>query len=268
MIRCANGHENPDGTPVCGECGLPLAAAGAEPASGSFWARQEARNSGVPTEPPPEPPPAPPVAPAPPAAPAASAPPPPADPPLAAWASTTATTPTDDPDDADAADEIPAVVAATTRPSGDASDVGDRGGVIALVGAVLLVFGAFLPWARASGSLFYVTKDGIDGDAGVIMLVLAVVIGLIVALTLLKSAPSRVAALIVLLGGLAGVGFSIYEMFDIHDAFGDLFERAGSEFDFDARVGVGLYLCLLASALIVVGAVLAILQADRARRSE
>ena len=73
------------------------------------------------------------------------------------------------------------------------------------MGAALLVFASFLPWAKATGSLFYVTKDGVDAD-GAITLLLAVVIGLVAALTLLRPPPSRVGALIVLVGGVVGVG--------------------------------------------------------------
>src|SRR4051794_31669480 len=149
MIRCANGHDNPDGAQVCAECGASIgAAAEGEAPGGSFWARQEARSSGAATEP------------APAAATAAAAPPPPAPPAPPAPAPEPQTSavppvgaaPAADADwDADVAaptDDVAAVPAAGP-PSGGASDVADRGGVIALVGAALLLFASFLPWARA-----------------------------------------------------------------------------------------------------------------------
>jgi hypothetical protein len=102
----------------------------------------------------------------------------------------------------------------------------------------------------------------------VITLLLAVVIGLVAALTLLRPPPSRVGAVIVLLGGIAGVGISIYEMFEVDDTFDDLLSDAGRRVSVEARIGVGLYLALLASAIIVVGAVLAFVQGHRAHRPE
>jgi hypothetical protein len=245
MIRCANGHDNPDGSSVCGECGLPLSTAPAEPASsGSFWARQEARSSG--TDPDESGPPAAPVL----TSPAADG--------DADWTVTV-------PDATGVAVPVPVAVG---PPAGGASDLGDRGGVIAVVGAALLIFASFLPWARATGNIFYVTKDGIDVDVGVITLLLAVVIGLVAAFTLLRPPPSRVGAVLVLLGGMAGIGLSVYEMFQVDDAFDDLLEQAQRQVGIEARIGVGLYLALLASAIIVVGAVLAFVQGHRAHSSE
>jgi hypothetical protein len=275
MIRCANGHENPDGSQVCAECGAPLGAAPpGEDAGGSFWARQEARSTGAAPEPAAATAPAAmaPAATAPAAtAPAATAPAPPAPPspsapPVSAPVAAPAAEAGWDTDVAPSDDDA-AVSTATPPSGGGASDVADRGGVIALVGAALLLFASFLPWARATGNLFYVTKDGIDTD-GVITLLLAVVIGLVAALTLLRPPPSRVGAGLVLVGGVAGVGVSIYEMFRVDDAFDDLLTQVPSRLGVEARIGVGLYLALLASGIIVVGAVLAFVQGHRAHRPE
>jgi hypothetical protein len=249
MMRCANGHDNPDGSSVCGECGLPLAAGEAEPASGSFWARQEARSSGTDET-------VPAVGPV-----AAAA----AGPPIAAPSAGDADWNVTVPDETGVAVPVPVAVAPY---GGGASDVADRGGVIALAGAALLLFASFLPWARATGNLFYVTKDGIDGDVGVIALLLAVVIGLVAAFTLLRPPPSRVGAVLVFLGGVAGVGISIYEMFRVDDEFDDLLDNVPSRVGVEARIGVGLYLALLASAIVVVGAVLAFVQSTRAHHSD
>jgi hypothetical protein len=148
------------------------------------------------------------------------------------------------------------------------ADVADRGGIIVLVGAALLFFAAFLPWAKASGNLFYVTKDGVDTN-GVVTLIIAVIVGLIAGLFLLRPAPSPIASGLVLLGGLGAGGFVIYEMFEVDDLFGDLFKElpqsVTGRLNAQARIGVGLYLSLLAAAIIVLGAVLALLQRRRAR---
>jgi len=262
MIRCANGHENADGAQVCAECGAPLGAEPeAESSGGSFWARQEARSGGAPAEPAPAP-----VAPAP------APPPPPPPAPEATAASPVLAAPAADgewdvsvPEPTDAGAPPPVAAASST---GGASDIADRGGVIAVVGAAILIFASFLPWSRATGSLFYVTKDGIDTDAGVIMLLLAVLIALVAAFTLLRPPPSRVGAVLVLIGGMAGVGLSVYEMFQVDDAFDDVLDQVPSRLGIEARVGVGLHLALLASAVIVLGAVFAFVQGHRAQRSD
>jgi hypothetical protein len=172
---------------------------------------------------------------------------------------------------ADDDDESPGWEVAAPAPSSrGSSDLADRGGAIALGGAALLFFACFLPRARATRSLFFVTKDGIDTDAGVIMLLLlTVVIALVIELTLLRPPPSRVGAVLVLLGGMAGVGIAIYQMFHVDDAFDDLLEQVQSRLGVEARVGVGLYLSLLASAIIIiVGGVLAFVQGQRAQESD
>ena len=71
-----------------------------------------------------------------------------------------------------------------------------------------------------------------------------------------------------LIGGMAGVGLSVYEMFQVDDAFDDVLDQVPSRLGIEARVGVGLYLALLASAVIVLGAVFAFVQGHRAQRSD
>jgi hypothetical protein len=272
MSQCVNGHENPDGQQVCGECGAPLERAAAPgdtapeaTASGqSFWARQEVRSAATTDTPPPSAPPAkrkrmrrstpqplPTTKPLPTPAPVAAA----------AAVSNTAATSTPETDEGDAPPEVAAV---SRTPGGGTSTIDSHGGVIALVGAAVLVFGSFLPWAKLSANLVYGTKDGIDGN-GVITLLIAVVVGLVAGVALIRPAPSRVAAVVVLVGGLVAAAVSVYEMVDVSDEFGDNVRDLRLSGDFGVRIGVGLYLCLLASAIVVVGAVLALRQSRPAR---
>ena len=90
----------------------------------------------------------------------------------------------------------------------------------------------------------------------------------VAAFRLLRPPPSRVGAVLVLLGGIAGVGLSIYEMFEVDDSFDGLLEQVQSRLGVEARIGVGLYLALLASAIIIVGAVLAFVQGHRAHQTD
>lgn len=122
-------------------------------------------------------------------------------------------------------------------------------GIVVVAGSVLLGLGSALPWAKVSAGIFARTASGTDGD-GVITLAIAVVVGLVASLGLRKSGQSRNPAILGLVGGIAAGGVSIYDTINVENAVAN---AESSSVYIDASVGIGLYLCILASALIVIG---------------
>jgi hypothetical protein len=89
--------------------------------------------------------------------------------------------------------------------------------VLVLGGAALLLAGSFLPWARAEAGPFTATKNGIDGD-GVLTLVLAIVIAL---LFFLARNPKVTAWLIVGLGAVATI-VTVIDIADVNQRADDI----------------------------------------------
>lgn len=106
--------------------------------------------------------------------------------------------------------------------------------IVELVAIVLLVIGAFGPWA----SLFGISKSGIDGD-GVITLAVAFIVSGFLLRARLRGATVPLAALLV--GGLLVVGISIIDILDISDKGVD--------------VGWGLWLTLVGGVVLLAAAV-------------
>jgi hypothetical protein len=126
--------------------------------------------------------------------------------------------------------------------------------VLILGGAVLLLAGSFLPWARAEAGPFTATKNGIDGD-GVLTLVLALAVAL---LLFLARSPKVMAWLIVGLAGLATV-VAVIDVVDVSNRAKDL-EASVSSLNVSASVGYGLWMALVGGIVAVVGGMVALVQ--------
>jgi len=133
--------------------------------------------------------------------------------------------------------------------------------VVVLGGAVLLVLGSVLPWAKleVSSGAFSIsdTKNGLDGD-GVLTLILAVIAILI--FLLVKN--RKVTGWLVTVAGFLAGAIAIYDIVDVKGAFDNL--DVPSSINADATVGVGLWIAAVAAVVLFVGGVLCLMQHDDA----
>jgi hypothetical protein len=126
--------------------------------------------------------------------------------------------------------------------------------VLVLGAAALLLAGSFLPWARAEAGPFTATKNGIDGD-GVLTLVLAIVIAL---LFFLARNAKVTAWLIVGLGALATI-VAVIDVADVSNRADDL-ERQAVGLGATVSVGSGLWMALAGGVIATVGGIVALVR--------
>lgn len=124
------------------------------------------------------------------------------------------------------------------------------GFVLTIVGVLLAIVGAFLPWVTTSGFVSF-SKAGTEGD-GVITLVLAVLTGLLAVLMVLLK--SRALAIGVLIGALLIGAVAVLDLTDISSKAGDL-TRLGGDFTVKAEVGSGLWMTAAAAVLLLLGGI-------------
>jgi hypothetical protein len=121
-------------------------------------------------------------------------------------------------------------------------------------GAIALVAAAFLPWVKASLGFLTVERTGLDGD-GTFTLACG-----IAAAVLFWVVVSQAGRLITLLAGTFALVVSLYDIVDIQNKAADVTSGAGV-ISVEATVGLGLWISLLASVAVVIGAVLALREA-------
>jgi len=121
-----------------------------------------------------------------------------------------------------------------------------------LGGAAALIIGAFLPWVKAEAGVFNITKNGIDGD-GVITLVLAGAL----ALAFLLARSVKTGAWLVITFAALAIAVAAYDTIDISKKADELTSQT-SFLHVDASVGVGLWLSLAGAIAALVGGVLAL----------
>jgi uncharacterized membrane protein YidH (DUF202 family) len=129
----------------------------------------------------------------------------------------------------------------------------NRGGLVAIAGAVVLAVGSVLAWAKVEAGIFSRSLPGTDGD-GKLTVALAGVVGLIAVVALLKRPVATGAVIAVGLGGLAAAGIAIYDIVNVNGKIDEVTSRTSLV---TASVGVGLYVCVVGAALVVVGALMA-----------
>ncbi len=127
--------------------------------------------------------------------------------------------------------------------------------LLVLGGAAALILGAFLPWVKAEAGVFSATKNGIDGD-GVITLVLAGAL----ALAFLIARSEKTGAWLVITFAALATAVAAYDTIDVARKADELTSQA-SFLHADASVGIGLWLSLAGAIAALVGGVLAIRRA-------
>jgi hypothetical protein len=121
-----------------------------------------------------------------------------------------------------------------------------------LGGAIVVIIGAFLPWASIDIGFDSVSKNGTDGD-GVITIVfgIAAVVLLIIRWNKVRARGLTIGALV--LSALTAV-IAVIDMVDVKSRFSD------SPFAISASIGIGLWLTLIGALVAVAGTVLALVR--------
>jgi hypothetical protein len=127
--------------------------------------------------------------------------------------------------------------------------------VLVFGSAIALVVGALLPWVRANAGFVTVEQSGIDTTDGALTLVCG-----IAAAVLFWVVVSQAGRLFALLAGAFALVITGYNVLDVNNKGGEVVSTAGV-FRVEASVGLGLWISLLASIALVVGAVLALREA-------
>lgn len=117
---------------------------------------------------------------------------------------------------------------------------------VAIVGGVLVILGSFLNWVSVSAGPFAESKNGIEGD-GKITLILGVllIVGAVIALK--KPGRPWVALVFSVLALLMG----IFEYIDISGDVSDI-----KDLGLSASVGIGVYIVILGALVGLVSSVL------------
>lgn len=123
---------------------------------------------------------------------------------------------------------------------------------LVFVGAAMLIAGSLLPWVKAQAGFFTATKNGIEGDG-----VLTLLLGAAIALSfLLTRAPKTAAWLVIAFAGIA-TAIAVYDIVDVSQKAEDLANQ-NSTINVSASVGVGLWVAVLGGAVALVGGLLAL----------
>lgn len=110
---------------------------------------------------------------------------------------------------------------------------GNPAGWGVVVGAVLTIIAAFLPWASVFGQTITGVEEGSDGVITIALAVLAGIFGLVRALT-----GQRWAAIVAILFGLLTTLIAVIDIVDV--------------MEFDITVGIGLWLTLVGGIVMVI----------------
>ncbi len=114
--------------------------------------------------------------------------------------------------------------------------------------AALVVLGSCLPWATVSAGFVSATKNGIEGD-GVITLIIAIVVAGLFALIKAR----RTAAILTIIGGALTAAIAVYDIVDVSGK-----STTSGQVTLTTSVEIGLILVAVAAAGIVVGGVMAL----------
>jgi hypothetical protein len=134
-------------------------------------------------------------------------------------------------------------------------------GVLTVVvgAAVVLAVGAVLPWAEAESTNASFSQNGLDSLGGVTLLA-----AILVVLTILLMAPSPAAAgCVAALAALALV-VGVHEALDTSRKADDLLARSPA--GVTAGVGIGVWVTIVAAAVLLVGAGIALVSTRRTTR--
>lgn len=121
----------------------------------------------------------------------------------------------------------------------------------AMVGAILVAIGAFLPWGRVND----VVITGLEGD-GLITLVGAIIVLLIL---FIKKIPLWISMLI----GLLMVGIGIAQTFSISEKIDEIKSIFASSLigpNISGRIDFGIYLTIVGSTIIIFGTLIQLIK--------
>lgn len=119
--------------------------------------------------------------------------------------------------------------------------------VIVLVGVVLAAVGSFLPWLNITTAFGSASRNGMGGD-GIIVLVVALVVGLIAVSRLGGAGIAKGANVFPLVGALLIIAAAIYDHLEVNERIESV--RGDGVL---ASVGAGLWLLYLAGIVMAVG---------------
>ena len=128
-----------------------------------------------------------------------------------------------------------------------------RAALIALIGGALVAIGAFLPWAKVTSPFDSATKNGIEGD-GAITLVVAILVLIACGAALAKVMPARAvrwASITAISGGAIALAIALIDGLDIRSQTGSI----GTTL-IEATVGIGVYLTGIGGLAAVAGGVM------------
>lgn len=144
-----------------------------------------------------------------------------------------------------------ASIPATPRPKAQRvkarRSTGSGGTLVAvLLGAVLLVVGALLPWASAETPFATLTAKGVEGD-GVLTLGAGLLVALLITLGSGRRGPALMCVIVGLLAGLV----ALVDMSNLADALAEL--EQDESLLLAPSIGVGLWLTAIGAGVVVVG---------------
>lgn len=118
-------------------------------------------------------------------------------------------------------------------------------------GASLAVVGSFLPWLNVTTAFGSVSKGGLEGGDGIIILIVAVLVGLGVASRFGSHEPAGIVSYSALIGALVIGGVTVYDHIEVNERVSTFQSEAGG-MGF-ANVGPGIWVLYVAAALMAVG---------------
>jgi hypothetical protein len=113
-----------------------------------------------------------------------------------------------------------------------------------------VVICAFLPWAKVSLGILSVTKDGIDGDGQITLLLGLLVVG-IVLLTVYRRWPERWMLLAGLVGGALIIGVGVYDWIDLESK-----TTSNDQIKVNVSAGIGLVFTVIGGGVLAVASAL------------
>lgn len=119
--------------------------------------------------------------------------------------------------------------------------------VAVLVGAVLAAVGSFLPWLNINTAFGSISRNGMEGD-GIIVLVVALVVGLIAASRLGGAGIAKGANVFPLIGAMLIIAVAVYDHLEVNERISSV--NADGVL---ATVGAGLWLLYLAGIVMAIG---------------
>jgi hypothetical protein len=149
----------------------------------------------------------------------------------------------------------PAIAAPTPTPVGlTPSTSYEIAGIIAVLGGLAIVVGAFLPWAKVDAGFIARSASGVDGD-GKITIIAGAAAVLFALIGLVRRPASGVMILLVLIASGLAAAVAAYDLSNVSDRVADI---NASTSVVHASTGAGLYVTLIGGGIGLVGALMSL----------